>query len=78
MLIDRNYEAYSNIKQYVQIQHLIKKRTLLALMNSKNTFIEQINDDVNKNRSQTFLKISAKPAESLNFSPNQRIQHEED
>lgn len=50
---------------------MLKKRMIQALIVAKQVFMDNPTDsaDHNKNRSQTFLKFSKKPSESLNLSP---------
>jgi hypothetical protein len=72
VLIEVAHEQSAQLKEYLKIEQLLKKRTVEALITTKQVLIDSPDiQQANKNRSETFLKLTSKPAESLNLSPNQ-------
>lgn len=73
-LIEIAHEQSAQLRDYLKVEQLLKKRTVEALITTKQILIDGPDTQLqtNKNRSQTFLKFSNKPAESLNLSPNQQ------
>lgn len=71
-LIDVAHEQTAHLKEYLKVEQLLKKRTVEALITTKQLLIDSSDaQQANKNRSETFLKLNSKPTESLNLSPNQ-------
>lgn len=72
-IVEGALEQGVQMKEFLRVEQLLRKRTVEALVTTKQLFLNHPLPDTieaNKNRSETFLKFSNKPTDSINFSPN--------
>lgn len=72
-IVEAAMEQGLQMKEFSRVEQLLRKRTVEALVTTKQLFLDHPLPDTieaNKNRSETFLKFSNKPTDSVTFSPN--------